>query len=70
MICRVLSDWFSTATATGAGAAFVVFGSDWGLRLRPLDSSNDWDTADPDQWGETHLVLADEEDLLLGRAQL
>ena len=53
---------------SGAGAAFVVYGGDWGVRLRPVDSTNDWDAADPDQWGETHLVLADAEDLLLDRA--
>jgi hypothetical protein len=53
---------------SGAGAAFVVYGGDWGVRLRPVDSINDWDTSDKDQWGETHLVLADAEDLLLDRA--
>src|SRR5436309_2361275 len=53
---------------SGAGAAFIVFGGDWGVRLRPSGSDSEWDTADPDQWGETHLVLADEEDLLIDRA--
>jgi hypothetical protein len=49
---------------SGAGAAYVIYGGDRGIRLRPLDSEADWDTADPDQWGETHLVLADRDDIV------
>ena len=52
---------------SGAGAAFVVYGGDWGVRLRP-ESSVEWSLTDPDQWGETHLVLADAEDLILVEA--
>ena len=49
---------------SGLGAAFVVYGADWGLRLRPEASAAEWDLHDPEQWGETHLVLADAEDIL------
>jgi len=49
---------------SGAGGAYVVYGGDWGVRLRPADSDRAWDMDDADQWGETHLVLADAEDLL------
>jgi len=48
---------------SGAGAAYVVYGGDWGVRLKAADSGAKWDAADPDQWGETHLVLADREDI-------
>jgi hypothetical protein len=50
---------------SGAGAAFIVYGGDWGIRLRPESSASEWSLTDPDQWGETHLLLADAEDLVL-----
>ena len=51
---------------SGSGSAFLVYGGDWGLRLRPVESSAGWDLGSADQFGETHLVLADEEDLIEG----
>jgi hypothetical protein len=33
------------------------------VRLKPAESDDDWDTNSMDQWGETHLVLASEEDV-------
>src|SRR4029079_18512176 len=53
--------FFARVEDSAAEAPFVVFGGDWGVRLRPVDSANGWDGADPDQWGESHLLLADEE---------
>ena len=49
------------------GSAYVVYGGDWGLRLRPIESEAPWSLDDPNQSGETHLVLADREDLNQGR---
>ena len=49
---------------SSAGAAYVVYGGDWGIRLRPADVSTDWDLTDATQWGETHLVLADADDIV------
>jgi hypothetical protein len=48
---------------SSAGAAFLVYGGDWGVRLRPAESVAPWSVEDTQQWGETHLVLASEEDL-------
>jgi len=45
------------------GRAFLVYGGDWGVRLRPADADAPWSTDDVDQWGETHLVMASEDDL-------
>ena len=45
------------------GSAYLVYGGDWGIRLRPPDAA-EWSLYDPDQWGETHLVLADAEDII------
>lgn len=49
---------------SSAGSAFLVYGGSWGLRLRPLASDTPWDLGAADQFGETHLVLADEEDVV------
>ncbi len=49
---------------SGAGAAYVVYGGDRGLRLRPADSKLGWSIDEPDQFGETHLVLADRDDII------
>jgi hypothetical protein len=45
------------------GRAILVYGGDWGVRMRPAESDAPWSTDNPDQVGETHLVLASEEDL-------
>jgi hypothetical protein len=46
------------------GSAFLVYGGDYGVRLRPADSDEAWDIASGDQWGETHLVLSSEDDVI------
>jgi hypothetical protein len=46
------------------GSAWLVYGGDWGVRLRPTESLEDWSVDDPDQYGETHLVLSDEDDIM------
>jgi hypothetical protein len=51
---------------SSAGSAFLVYGGDWGVRLRPADSDAPWSIEDPDQWGETQLLLPDESDLQRG----
>ena len=49
---------------SGSGGAYLLYGGDLGIRLRPLDSpETGWTLTADDQWGETHLVLADREDL-------
>ena len=49
---------------SGQGIAYLVYGGDWGIRLRPVDSTREWSLDDPSQWGETHLVLADASDAM------
>jgi hypothetical protein len=48
------------------GRAILVYGGDWGVRLRPAESDAAWSLEDMDQWGETHLVLASEDDIMRG----
>jgi hypothetical protein len=49
---------------SGQGIAYLVYGGDWGIRLRPAGSGNEWRIDDPEQWGESHLVLADAADAI------
>jgi hypothetical protein len=45
------------------GAAFLIYGGDWGIRLRPAGSDAAWSIDAEEQFGETHLVLASDDDL-------
>jgi hypothetical protein len=46
------------------GEAILIYGGDWGLRLRPADSDVGWSRDESSQWGEPYLVLADAEDIV------
>jgi hypothetical protein len=46
------------------GAAYLIYGGDWGVRLRDADSTAPWSQEDGSQWGEPYLVLADVEDIV------
>ena len=42
---------------SGEGSALLVYGGDEGIRLKPLDSTEEWDLSSPNQWGEPCLLL-------------
>jgi hypothetical protein len=46
------------------GRAFLIYGGDWGIRLRDADDSAPWAQENGSQWGEPYLVLADAEDIV------
>jgi hypothetical protein len=46
------------------GEAFLIYGGDWGLRLRPAEDGSPWAHENGSQWGEPYLVLADAEDIV------
>lgn len=46
------------------GAAFLVYGGDWGVRLRDANDGGAWAHENGSQWGEPYLVLADVEDVV------
>ena len=50
---------------SGQAVVHLVYGGDWGVRLKPLDSDEEWDVDSPNQWGEPYLMLTDEADILL-----
>ena len=49
---------------SGQGRAFLVFGGEGGIRFRPSGSTVDWSITAQDQWGESHMLLTDEGDLV------
>lgn len=48
---------------SGRGAAYVVFGGLWGLRLKREGVQEDWSLESPHQWGEAYLLLTERYDL-------
>ena len=50
---------------SGQAVVHLVYGGDWGIRLKPLESDEDWDINSPNQWGEPYLMLTDQGDIIL-----
>ena len=38
---------------SSAGSAYLVYGGDYGVRLKPAESDAAWDTSSPNQWGDS-----------------
>ncbi len=56
---------YAPVSDSGAGEAHLVFGGDWGVRMKPVDSGERWDLKSPAQFGEPYLMLNDEADIIL-----
>ncbi|MBI2856312.1 MAG: hypothetical protein HYX93_05645 [Chloroflexi bacterium] len=56
--------YYVPVTDSGLGVAYLVFGGDWGIRFRPLGSTEEWSADSPDQWGEPYLILSDAGDIV------
>ena len=52
---------------SGQAQVHLVCGGDWGIRLKPVDSDEDWDINSPNQWGEPYLMLTEKNDVILSR---
>ncbi len=48
---------------SGAGVTYVIFGGNWGIRLRPEGQTGEWNLYDEEQWGEGYLSIGEERDL-------
>ena len=48
---------------SGDGTAFLLYGGNAGVRLRPVEISGPWQLDDPQQWGEPFLIIGDTGDL-------
>ena len=51
---------------SGEGRAYLIYGGSGGLRFRPASSGAAWDLAALDQWGRSHLLLSNLEDIVWG----
>jgi hypothetical protein len=49
---------------SGQGRAYLVYGGAGGLRYRPAGPAEAWDLGAEDQWGDSHLLLSDREDIV------
>ena len=49
---------------SGAGFAFLIFGGEWGIRLKPSWHQAKWDLGDPIQWGEPFKIYGEEKDIV------
>jgi len=50
---------------SGEGVAFLIYGGEAGLRLKPAGLSAPWGLDDAEQWGEPFLLVADLRDVRL-----
>jgi hypothetical protein len=48
---------------SGAGLTFIIFGGNWGIRLKSDGSIGEWSLYDVEQWGEGYLSIGEERDL-------
>jgi hypothetical protein len=49
---------------SGAGFAYLIYGGEWGIRLKPEWHKAAWDFDDPKQWGEPFKIYGSEEDII------
>ena len=55
--------WSQKVDDSGDGVAFLLYGGDAGLRLRPTSSGEAWSSSAVSQWGEPFLIIGDREDI-------
>ena len=46
------------AEDSGDGVVLLLYGGEYGIRLKPVEDSEDWDLASKTQWGEACLMLS------------
>ena len=56
---------YAPVSDSGQAVVHLVFGGDWGIRMKPAESTTDWDINNPDQFGEPYLMLMDESAIIL-----
>jgi hypothetical protein len=51
-------------TDSSDGFAFLIYGAEWGIRLRAGAAAEPWDLENPRQWGEPFKIYGSEADLV------
>ena len=60
---------YAPVSDSGQAVVHLVYGGDWGIRLKPEGSDEDWDLSSPDQWGEPYLMLTDEGAIIINERE-
>lgn len=50
---------------SGQAVVHLVFGGDWGIRMKPANSAAAWNIDDPEQFGEPYIMLMDASAVIL-----
>ncbi len=56
---------YAPVSDSGQAVVHLVFGGDWGIRMKPKGSTDEWDIDNLDQFGEPYLMLMDESAIIL-----
>lgn len=56
---------YAPVSDSGQAVVHLVMGGDWGIRLKPAGSVEEWDIRSPSQLGMPYLMLTDRSDILL-----
>ena len=52
-------------TDSGAGFAYLIYGGNWGIRLKPQEHAKEaWDISNKHQWGEPFKIYGEVADLI------
>ena len=49
---------------SAAGHSYIIYGGEWGIRLRPHEGASDWDLENEEQWGTTHILYSNPDELV------
>ena len=56
---------YAPVSDSGQAVVHLVFGGDWGIRMKPVESTAEWSIDDPEQFGEPYVMLMDESAIIL-----
>lgn len=56
---------YAPVSDSGQAVVHLIFGGDWGIRMKPAASNAAWDIDDAAQFGEPYLMLMDESGIVL-----
>ena len=51
---------YAPISDSGQARAHLIYGGDYGVRLKPAEIDEAWDIASPNQFGEPYLILLDD----------
>ena len=61
---------YAPVSDSGQAQVHLVFGGDWGIRMRPIESTAEWSLDDPEQFGEPYVMLMDASAVILDNSTL